>query len=58
MLMVFENRVLRRIFGPKRNEVTGGWRKLHNEELHNLYCSPSIIRMTKSGRIRWAGLVI
>jgi hypothetical protein len=45
---VFENRVLRRIFGPKRNEVTGGWRKLHNEELHNLYDSPSIIRMIKS----------
>jgi hypothetical protein len=40
---VFENRVLRRIFGPKRDEVTGGWRKLHNEELHNLYSSPSII---------------
>jgi hypothetical protein len=42
---VFENRVLRRIFGPKRDEVTGGWRKLHNEELHNLYPSPSIIRV-------------
>jgi hypothetical protein len=42
---VFENRVLRRIFGPKGYEVTGGWRKLHNEELHNLYSSPSIIRM-------------
>jgi hypothetical protein len=45
---VFENRVLRRIFGQKRDEVTGGWRKLHNEELHNLYSSPSIIRMSKS----------
>jgi hypothetical protein len=54
ILMVFENRVLRRIFGPKRDEVTGGWRKLHNEELHNLYSSPSIIRMIKSRRMRWA----
>jgi hypothetical protein len=44
---VFENEVLRRIFGPKRDEVTGGWRKLHNEELHNLYSSPCIIRMMK-----------
>jgi hypothetical protein len=52
---VFENRVLRRIFGPKRNEVTGGWRKLHNEELLDLYSSPSIIRMIKSRRMRWAG---
>jgi hypothetical protein len=52
---VFENRVLRRIFGPKRNEVTGGWRKLHNEELHNLYSSPSIIRMIKTRRMRWTG---
>jgi hypothetical protein len=51
------NRVLRRIFGPKRDEVTGGWRKLHNEELHNLYSSPSIIRMIKSRRMRWAGHV-
>jgi hypothetical protein len=42
-----------RIFGPKRDEVTGGWRKLHNEELHNLYSSPSIIRMIKSRRMRW-----
>jgi hypothetical protein len=48
-------RVLRRIFGPKRDEVTGGWRKLHNEELHNLYSSPSIIRMIKSRRMRLAG---
>jgi hypothetical protein len=49
--------VLRRIFGPKRDGVTGGWRKLHNEELHNLYSSPSIIRITKSRRMRWAGHV-
>jgi hypothetical protein len=54
---VFENRVLRRIFGPKRDEVIGGWRKLHNEELHNLYCSPSVIRMIKSRRMRWIGHV-
>jgi hypothetical protein len=54
-LRVFENRVLRTIFGPKRDEVTGDWRKLHNEELHNLYSSPNIIRMIKSRRIRWAG---
>jgi hypothetical protein len=46
-LRVFENRVLRRIFGPKKAEVTGGWRKLHNEELHNLYSPPDIIRMIK-----------
>jgi hypothetical protein len=51
---VFENRVLRRIFGPKRDEVTGGWRKLHNEKLHNLYSLPNIIRMIKSMRMRWA----
>jgi hypothetical protein len=50
-------RVLRRIFGPKRDEVTGDWRKLHNEELHNLYSPPSIIRMIKSRRLRWAGHV-
>jgi hypothetical protein len=55
-LRVFENRVLRRIFGPKRDEVTGDWRKLHNEKLHNLYSSPNIIRI-KSGRMRWAGHV-
>jgi hypothetical protein len=55
-LRVFENRVLRRIFGPKRDEVTGGWRELHNEELHNLYSSPSIIRVIKSRRMRWAGI--
>jgi hypothetical protein len=54
---VFENRVLRRIFGPKRDEATGSWGKLHNEELHNLYFSPSIIRMIKSRRMRWAGHV-
>jgi hypothetical protein len=53
MLTVFENRVLRRIFEPKRGEVTGSWRKLHNEELLNLYSSPNIIRMTIS-RMRWA----
>jgi hypothetical protein len=53
-LRVFVNRVLRRIFGPKRDEVTGEWRKLHNEELHILYSSPNIIRQTKSRRRRWA----
>jgi hypothetical protein len=52
---VFENRVLRRIFGPDRDEVTGGWIKLHNEELGNLYSSSDIIRMIKSRRMRWAG---
>jgi hypothetical protein len=57
ILRVFENRILRKIFGLKRDEVIGGWRKLHNEELHNLYCSPSIIRIIKSRRIRWAGHV-
>jgi hypothetical protein len=51
---VFENRVLRRIFGPKRDEVTGERRKLHNEELHDLYSSPSIIRIIKARRVRWA----
>jgi hypothetical protein len=50
---VFENRVLRRIFGPKRDEVTGDWRKLHNEKLHNVYSSPSVIRMIKSRRMKW-----
>jgi hypothetical protein len=54
---VFENRMLRRIFGPRRDEVTGDWRKLHNEELHNLYSSPHIIRMIKSSRMRWTGHV-
>jgi hypothetical protein len=53
---VFENRVLRRMFGPRRGEVTGDWRKLHNEELHNLYSSPNIIRMIKSKRMRWADM--
>jgi hypothetical protein len=52
---MFENRVLRRIFGAKRDDLTGGRRKLHNEELHSLYSSPSIIRMIKSRRRRWAG---
>jgi hypothetical protein len=56
-LRVFENRVLRGIFEPKGDEVTGEWRKLHNEELHNLYSSPNIVRQIKSGRMRWAGHV-
>jgi hypothetical protein len=56
-LRVFENRVLRRIFGQKRDEVTGEWRKLHNEELQDLYCSPSTIRIIKSRRMRRAGHV-
>jgi hypothetical protein len=56
-LRVFENRVLRRIFGSKRDEVTGEWRKLHTEELSNLYFSPNILRVIKSRRIRWAGHV-
>jgi hypothetical protein len=55
---VSENRVLRRIFGPKRDEVTGGWRKLHEEELRDLYSSPSVIRIIKSRRMRWAGHVV
>jgi hypothetical protein len=54
---MFENMMLRRIFGSKRDEVTRGWRKLHNEELHNLYPSPSKIMMIKSRRMRWAGYV-
>jgi hypothetical protein len=54
---VFENRALRRVLGPKRDKVTGEWRKLHNEELHNLYSSPDIIRQVKSRRMRWAGHV-
>jgi hypothetical protein len=56
-LRVFKNRVLRRIFGPKRDEVTEEWRKLHNKELRDLYSSPSIIRIIKSKRMRWAGHV-
>jgi hypothetical protein len=56
-LRVFENRVLRRIFRPKRDEVTGEWRKLHNEELDDLYCSPNIIRVMKSKIMEWAGHV-
>jgi hypothetical protein len=54
---VFENRVLRKIFGPKRDEVMGEWRKVHNEELRDLYTSSSIIRIIKSRRVRWAGHV-
>jgi hypothetical protein len=54
ILKVFENRVLRRIFGPKRDKMKGEWRKLHSEELHNLYSSPDIIRQIKSRRMRWA----
>jgi hypothetical protein len=54
---VFENRVLRRIFGPKGYEVTGGCRKLHNKKLNNLYSSPNIIRMIKSRTMRWEGRV-
>jgi hypothetical protein len=56
-LRIIENRVLRRIFGPKRDGVTGGWIKLHNEKLHNLYSSPSIIRIVKSRWMKWAGQV-
>jgi len=56
-LRVFENRVLRRIFGPKRDEVIGEWRKLHNEELNDLYSSPHIVRVIKSRRMKWAGHV-
>jgi PAS domain-containing protein len=54
---VFENRVLERMFGPKRDEVIGGWRNQRDEEIHNLYSSPIIIRMIKSKRMRWAGHV-
>jgi len=56
-LRVFENRVLRRIFGPERDEGTGDWRKLHKEELNDLYCSPTIVRVNISRRMRWAGHV-
>jgi len=54
-LRVFENMVLRRIFGPRRDKVTGEWRRLHNEELNDLYCSPNIVRVIRSRRMRWAG---
>ena len=57
-LRVFENRVLRRIFGPRRDEVTGEWRRLHNEELNDLYSSRNIVRVIKSRRMRWAGHVV
>jgi hypothetical protein len=56
-MILIKNRVLRRIFGPERDQVTGGWRKLHNEELRNMYSSPNIIRMIKSRKIKWAGHV-
>jgi hypothetical protein len=56
-LRVFKNRVLRRVFGPKRDKVTGEWRKLHNEELSDLYSLPNIVRVVKSRRMRWAGHV-
>jgi hypothetical protein len=54
---LFESKVLRRAFGNKRSEIRGGWRKLNNEEVHNLYFSPDIVRMVKSRKVRWAGLV-
>jgi hypothetical protein len=54
---MFGNRVLRRIFGPNREEVVGDWRRLHNDKLHNLYASPNIIRVIKSRRMRWLGHV-
>ena len=57
-LRVFENRVLRKIFGPRKDEVTGEWRRLHNEELNDLYSSPNIVRVIKSRRMRWAGHVV
>jgi hypothetical protein len=57
-LIVFGNRMLRRIFGPKREEVARGWSRLHNEELHNLYASPNIVRVVKSRSVRWVGHVV
>ena len=56
-LQVFENRVLRKIFGSKRDEVTGEWRRLHNEELYDMYSASNIVRLIKSRRMRWAGRV-
>jgi hypothetical protein len=56
-MKVYENRVLRRIFGPQRDEVAGGWRRLHNQEFHNLYASSNIVRVIKSRKIRWAGRI-
>jgi len=56
--MVFKNRVLRRIFVPKRDDVKGEWGKLHNEELNDLYCSPNLVRVIKSRRMRWVGHVV
>ena len=55
-LRVFENKVLRKIFGPRRDEVTEEWRRLHNEKLNDLYSSPNIVRVIKSRRMRWAGM--
>ena len=57
-LRAFEDRLLRKIFGPKGDQVTGGWRKLHNEELNDPYCSPNIVRVIKSRRMRWVGHVV
>ena len=54
---MFENMAMRRIFGPRRDEITGEWRRLHNEELNDLYCSPNIVRVIKWRRMRWAGHV-
>jgi len=56
-LKLFENKVLRRIYGPRRDEVTGDWMRLHNEEINDLYSSPNIVRVIKSRRMRWAGHV-
>jgi hypothetical protein len=58
VFMVSENRVLRKIFGPKREEGTGGWIRPHNEELHNLYVSPNVVKVILSKRMRWAGNVV